>query len=63
MQEEHGEKRREFEVEALVHLNTLYNVALRLSGDASDAGDLIQETFVRAYRSWDKYERTAGPGC
>jgi RNA polymerase sigma-70 factor (ECF subfamily) len=61
MRKESGGKQREFEAEALVHLDTLYNVALRLSGDASDAGDLVEETFVRAYRSWDKYER--GTNC
>jgi RNA polymerase sigma-70 factor (ECF subfamily) len=61
MQKESGERRREFEVEALVHLDILYNVALRLCSDASDAEDLVQETFVKAYRSWDRYER--GTNC
>jgi RNA polymerase sigma-70 factor (ECF subfamily) len=30
---------------------------LRLSGSADDAEDLVQETFLRAYRSWDQFER------
>lgn len=49
------ERRAGFEKEALVHLDTLYRVALRLSGNASDAEDLVQETMLRAYRSWERY--------
>ena len=54
-------KRQEFESEALVHLDTLYNVALRLCGNASDAEDLVQDTVTKAYRAWDKYE--PGTNC
>lgn len=54
-------KQKEFESEALVHLDTLYNVALRLTGNTSDAEDLVQDTVMKAYRSWDKYE--AGTNC
>jgi RNA polymerase sigma-70 factor (ECF subfamily) len=49
------DRRASFEREALVHLDTLYRVALRLSGNAADAEDLVQETVLRAYRSWDRY--------
>ena len=49
-------KREEFEREALVHLDTLYNVALRLTGSAAEAEDLVQDTVTRAYRSWERYE-------
>ncbi|HET7249492.1 MAG TPA: sigma-70 family RNA polymerase sigma factor [Gemmatimonadales bacterium] len=49
------ERRAGFEKEALVHLDALYRVALRLSGNASDAEDLVQETMLRAYRSWERY--------
>ena len=49
-------KRAGFEREALVHLDTLYRVALRLTGSTSDADDLVQETMLKAYRSWDQYQ-------
>jgi RNA polymerase sigma-70 factor (ECF subfamily) len=61
MGQEKAPKREGFEQEALVHLDTLYNVALRLTGNASDAEDLVQDTVTKAYRSWDKYQ--PGTNC
>lgn len=46
-----------FEEEALPHLDAVYRFALRLSGSPDHAEDLVQETFLRAYRSWDQYTR------
>ena len=45
-----------FESEALPHLDAVYRFAFRLSGSAADAEDLVQETFLRAYRAWDRFE-------
>lgn len=49
--------REGFEDEALPHLDAVYRFALRLSGSPDQASDLVQETFLRAYRSWDQYTR------
>ena len=45
-----------FESEALPHLDAVYRFAFRLTGSSADAEDLVQETFLRAYRSWHRYE-------
>ena len=56
------QKRREFESEAIVHLDALYGLALRLSGgDEPRAEDLVQEAVLKAYRAWDRFE--AGTNC
>lgn len=44
-----------FEREALPWLDDVYRFALSLTRDASDADDVVQETFLRAYRSWHTY--------
>jgi RNA polymerase sigma-70 factor (ECF subfamily) len=54
-------KREEFEQVALVHLDLLYNSALRMTGNVPDAEDLVQETFVRAYKFFDKFKK--GTNC
>lgn len=52
-----AEKRASFEREALVHLDSLYRVALRLTGNPAEADDLVQETMLKAYRAWHQFER------
>src|ERR671937_534221 len=46
---------RAFGAEALPHLDALYRVALRLTADPSQAEDLVQDTMLKAYRSWRQY--------
>ncbi|MEX1140046.1 MAG: sigma-70 family RNA polymerase sigma factor [Bacteroidota bacterium] len=50
-------KQEDFQNEALPHSDILYNYALRTTGNKDDARDLLQETFLKAYRFWDKYEK------
>ncbi|HUK66733.1 MAG TPA: sigma-70 family RNA polymerase sigma factor [Anaeromyxobacteraceae bacterium] len=47
----------EFERLAMKHLDPLYSAALRLTKNDRDAEDLVQDTFLRAYRFFDKFER------
>jgi RNA polymerase sigma-70 factor (ECF subfamily) len=45
----------EFERVALPHLGAVARFALSLARDAADADDLVQETFLRAFRGWHTY--------
>jgi RNA polymerase sigma-70 factor (ECF subfamily) len=49
-------ERQLFEVEARPHLDALYSMALRLTRSPVDAEDLVQDTLVRAYRFYDRFE-------
>ena len=53
--------REAFQREAVPHLDALYGTALRMTKSESDAEDLIQETMLKAYRYFDKYEK--GTNC
>jgi len=55
------EKQRDFQREAMVHIDSLYNFALRMTGDPEDANDLVQETYMKAYRFFDSFEK--GTNC
>jgi RNA polymerase sigma-70 factor, ECF subfamily len=50
-----------FEAETMQHINDLYRTALRLTRDASEADDLVQETYMQAWKSFDNYE--IGTNC
>lgn len=52
---------KDFEREAIPHMDSLYNFALRLTGNEDDANDLVQETYLRAFRFFDKFEK--GSNC
>ena len=45
-----------FQSEALPLLQEMYGAALRLARNPSDAEDLVQETYLRAYRAFNTFE-------
>ena len=47
--------------EAVPHINLLHNYALKLLGNKLDADDLLQDTYLRAFRFFNTYER--GTNC
>lgn len=49
-------KVEEFIREALPHENALYSYALKIAGNSDDAQDLVQETYYKAYRHFDKFQ-------
>jgi RNA polymerase sigma-70 factor (ECF subfamily) len=49
------ERRRQFETIALPLMQRLYNTALHLTGDGDDAADVLQDTYLRAYRTFDNF--------
>src|SRR3989339_1731415 len=51
----------EFNREAIPHMDALLNFAIRMTGNEDDANDLVQETYLRAFRFFDKFER--GTNC
>lgn len=53
--------RERFQTEALPHLNDLFRTASRLIGDRARAEDVIQEVFLQAWKSFDRFE--AGTNC
>jgi RNA polymerase sigma-70 factor (ECF subfamily) len=50
-----GTREERFESEALPHLRSLYGTAYRMTRSHADAEDLVQETCLRALRSFDRF--------
>jgi RNA polymerase sigma-70 factor, ECF subfamily len=44
-----------FEAEAMPHADRLFRLAMWMEGDRQEAKDLVQETLLRALRSFDRY--------
>ena len=51
------ENRKEFEDLALQYMDSIYSVALRMTRDATEAQDLVQDTYLRAFRFFDKFQK------
>jgi len=55
------DRREDFDRLAFAHFGELRRVALRVCEDRETADDLVQETYLRAWRSFDKFE--PGTNC
>lgn len=51
------EKREIFNQEFLPHINSMYNFAYRLALDRDDAKDLVQDTYFKAFRFIESFQR------
>ncbi len=49
--------RATFADQAMEHMASLYTAALRMTRNAADAEDLVQETYLKAYRAFGSYEQ------
>ncbi len=49
-------RHRRFEKEMMPYMDQLFNYATYLSGDREQASDLLQDTYMKAYRFFDKFE-------
>lgn len=48
--------RQDFEKVALPQLDSLYGAAIRLTRNPAEAEDLVQDTYIRAYRFWHTFK-------
>ena len=46
----------DFEKAAMPYVDSLYNTAYRMTRNSEDAEDLVQETYLKAYKYYDKFE-------
>lgn len=54
-----ADHRAAFEAAVLPHLGAIHRVALALTGDGDAAADLVQETYLRAFRHWHTFDPAA----
>jgi len=50
-----GQVSASFEAEAIACLDSLYRTALRVTHSKADAEDLVQETYLKAFRAADRF--------
>ncbi len=46
----------DFETDAMQYAPQLYSAAMRMARNPADAEDLVQETFLKAYRGYESFE-------
>lgn len=51
------EKTEIFDTEFMTHVDSMYNFAYRLTFDEDDAKDLVQDTYLKAFRFINSFER------
>ena len=51
------EKQNIFNNEFMPHINSMYNFAYRLTLDRDDSKDLVQDTYLKAYRFIDSFQQ------
>src|SRR6266850_7725076 len=56
------QKREQFEARVLPHLGAAYNLARWLTRNDHDAEDVVQESYLRAYRFFDGFRGGDGRG-
>lgn len=56
-----GIAQEDFEAEALPHMDDLFRTARRVLGNQSEAEDVVQETFLQAWKSFERFE--LGTNC
>jgi DNA-directed RNA polymerase specialized sigma24 family protein len=54
-------KAQEFEAAALPHLHDLFRTATRVLSSSTEAEDIVQETYLLAWKSFDRFEQ--GTNC
>ena len=46
----------DFAAQAMEHMSSLYTAALRMTRNPADAEDLVQETYLKAYRAFNTFQ-------
>lgn len=53
----HKKEKQNFEREVMPFIESLYSTALRMVSNPQDAEDLVQETYMKAFKYYDKYKQ------